>query len=156
MNNKGSVGVQVLGALAIAVVAFLAGLLLGGGAPAGAPFSEVVTPVLFADVVTLDGELSFGSANCVSRTWNPGNVNSSTVATTTVELDSGFTAGDLLFFGFSATTSDVGEPSLLVLNVGLTGATSSYALAQLSMQNIGQLAVDAATGTLSVCYADVP
>src|SRR3990167_10333100 len=98
MNKKGFsiVALLVGGAL------ILGGVLLGASfrgatVPTGANAGPDVTiPMTFHDTVnlrgrtTLTGELLFGANNCASATWNPGAVVSSTVATTSLEMDSGY------------------------------------------------------------------
>lgn len=107
--------------------------------------------------LSVNGEVGFGANNCSQVTWNPGAVTFTAVATTSVAMPSGFTAGDILLPSFTSTSTGASEIAVLKLDVGLTGATSSQVLAQLSVPSSTiALSINPATGTLSVCYIDVP
>lgn len=123
---------------------------LTGAASLGSTLA--VTGATTLATTTINGKVTLGSANCSTAVWNPGAISSTTVATTTIQMPSGFSATDSLLPSFSATTTGLGEASMVSLSAGLTGATSSYVLAQLSMNNNGNTSINPATGTLAVCF----
>ena len=108
-------------------------------------------------VQRFSGEISLG-ANCSSATWNPGAVVSSTVATTSISMPSGYEVGDVLWAGLSTSTCAASDAACLILNITPPRVVSgTVVLAQLSSPGSGNVAsIDIATSTLSVCYADVP
>lgn len=91
------------------------------------------------------------SRNCGSATWNPGAVTSSTVATTTVNI-LGYTFGDVLYYGFSATTTD--STTNVSLDLGVVGSSSgsTTTIATLSLPVSANTSINAPTGTLKVCF----
>ena len=148
----------------------LLGLFVGGVLlrPAQAPVGVFAGPsfleaVNFAADVQVDstitlggGEVSLDSPICTSVTWNPGAVVSSTVATTSLTLDTTYSVGDILSWGLGTSTCAASNQGCLILTVG-PGSSTSTAVAQLSSPGSGNIvSIDVATATLSVCYLDVP
>ena len=119
--------------------------------------------VITSSTLTVQGasdfrdEISLDASVCASAEWNPGAVVSSTVATTSLAMPSGYSAGDALFWGLSTSTAGVADAAGLSLDVTPTNvASGTEVLATLSALNGNVASRDIATATLSVCYADVP
>ena len=164
MNEKGFsiVALLVCGAL------ILGGVLLGASfwgdkVPTGANAGPNVTvPMTFHDTVdlrgrtTLTGEVVFGANNCASASWNPGAVVSSTVATTSLALDSTYSVDDLLFATIGTSTAGVADAAGMILDVTPTKvASGTEVLAVLSALNGNVVSINLTTTTLRVCYVDV-
>src|SRR3990167_1136754 len=68
---------------------------------------------LLQDITNVRNTLA---SNATSVSWNPGAVTSSSVATTTVGLPTGYSVGDVVFATFSTSTADL-TGRVLVLSV---------------------------------------
>ena len=119
--------------------------------------STLTGAATLSGTVTLGDEVSFDASSCASVSWNPGAVVSSTVATTSLAMPSGYNAGDILSWGFGTSTCSANNASCLNWSVGPTNVASGTEIeVQLSAAGEQSASINPATATLSVCYFDVP
>lgn len=105
----------------------------------------------FDGAVDISGEVTLGK--CSTKSWNPGAVVSSTVATTSLAMPTGYEAGDPLFFALATSTMGANDTAGLILRVGPpVAASGTEVIAQLSASGEQMVSKNAATSTLTVCY----